>query len=794
MKLSYKWLTEYIDVDLSIEELGQKITDAGIEVEEIIPLVKKYNNIILGNIESIEKHPDADKLTICKVFDGTDTKQVICGAANVKIGQHIAYAQIGATLPNGLKIKKAKIRGVESFGMICSKAELGLEDESAGIWPIVTDFNVGSDINDVLKPYNDYIFDLFITSNRPDCFSHIGIAREVAAFTGKELKLPQVIVKETKSLKVENKIEVIIEYPEGCKRYAARYITNVKIAPSPKWLVGKLSSIGSRSINNIVDVTNFVLHELGQPLHAFDYDKIAGHKIIIRKSKEGDKFTTLDEKERHLPLDSVMICDAEREVAIGGIMGGLNSEVSESTTNILLESAYFNPENIVQSTRKLGLVTDASIRFEKGVDHENVIFALNRAAQLIQEIAGGEIAQGIVDEYPNKINPITIPFRPSRANRILGTSLNENDIKQALSKLNLIETKNGYLIPSYRVDLREEIDLVEEIARMINLDRIPASFTEPLLLNQAPDVNEVLFSHLRKTLIETGLSEIFTNSMIGYKRARITREDQLLKILNPISDDLSVLRPSLLQGILTTINHNKNRNNHDLSFFEIGRIFRASDNNVLPDQPLSCAFALTGERNPNYWDGHLTNVDFYDIKGIIEELFEQFQISAYSFQPILDCNYLDTDHSLKVYIEEKEIGYFGKVSPDTLRSFDIKSDVFFSELNFELLKNHILLNKKYNSIGKYPYIEKDLALLLPNKIQADEVIKFIQEQGGKLLKKVEIFDVYLDKKLNTDQKSIAFHLKFQSDDRTLKDEEVVRVFIKIIKKCEDKFNAKLRDS
>lgn len=794
MKISFKWLTDYIDIDLSMEELAQKITNAGIEVEEIIPLVKEYQNIILAKVESVKKHPDADKLSLCQVWDGDKTIQVICGAPNVQSGQLVAYAQIGAKLPNGLKIKKAKIRGIESFGMICSKEELGIEEKSDGIWPITTEFKAGADINDVLQEFRDYIFDLFITSNRPDCLCHYGIAREVSAFTGKPLKTPKIQLQESSSFKVSDKIKVSIKYADGCPRYAARYIQNVKVGPSPKWLTDKLNAIGSRSINNVVDITNFILQELGQPLHAFDYDKIAGQQIFVRNSKAGNKFSTLDGKERILPANTVMICDAEREVALGGIMGGLNSEVSESTTNILLESAYFNPVNIVQSTRNLNLVTDASIRFEKGTDYENVIFALDRATQLIQELAGGEIAEGVFDEYPATLEPVTVPFRPERVNRILGTQLDETKIKDALSRLNLKKTKDGYLIPSYRVDLNKEVDLIEEVARMINLDEIPTSTSEPLFLDQEPDTNDILFSVLRQNLVEAGLFEVFTNSMISYKQAQITHEKQLLKILNPISDELSTLRPSLLQGIMATIVHNKNRNNNDLKIFEMGRVFYDKTENDLPEQPIHFSIALTGSRNPEFWDRQLIDVSFYDIKGIIEQLFDNLLLKDYHFQSITEKEYFDPDFSVKVLIANEEIGILGRLNKQVLKAFDIKSDVYFSEFNFGSLKKYISLHKKYNSIGKYPYIEKDLALLLENNIQSAAVINQIEEQGGRLLKSIDIFDVYSNKKMNPDQKSIAFRLKFQSSERTLTDEEVDQIFRKIIKSCENAFNAKLRES
>jgi phenylalanyl-tRNA synthetase beta chain len=793
MKISYKWLTEYIDIKLSVDELAQKITDAGIEVEEIITLGNDLNNVVVAKIESVEKHPDADKLKICGVNDGENVLQVICGAPNVKQGQIIPFARNGARLANGITIKKAKIRGVESNGMICSKEELGLELKSDGIWPLDTDLPLGSDFNIILNDCKDYILDLFVTSNRPDCLSHIGIAREVAAFTGQGVKYPEIKVNESDSTEINNLLKIKIEFPEGCPRYAARLISNVKIGPSPDWLKQKLERIGLRSINNVVDVTNYVLNEIGQPLHAFDYDLIKNHQVIVKKSRVDEKFTTLDNKTRQIPKDSVMICDAEKSVAIGGIMGGLNSEVNEETSNILLESACFNPTNIASSSRKLGLVTDASSRFEKGTDVENVIVALNRATQLIQQLAGGEIAKGLIDEYPVRIHTRKVPFRPERVNKILGTNLSEEDIYQSLQKLNIKREDTGMEIPSYRVDLIREIDLVEEVARLIGLDDVPASRIEPLFLDQEQSREETFRILLRTSLLELGLNQAITNSMLPYKYASIYPDTELLKILNPISDDLVYMRPSLLQGLLLTISFNKNRNMHDTKFFEMGNIFSAASSKGPQYQPYKFALALSGNRNPVFWDGMVNTIDFYDIKGLIEQLLEKLNVDGISMQSVQEKIY-ETGFSLNIILNKEKIGSLGKLDKDVLKIFDIKSDVFFAELNFDILKNSISLNKKYKSIGKYPYIEKDLALLLDNKISSEDVINFIKIQGGRLLRSVQVFDVYVNKKEGKESKSIAFRLKFQSDEKTLTDEETDRIFKKVIDKCVSNFNARLRES
>lgn len=793
MKISYKWLKDYIDIDLSIEELAQKITDSGVEVEEIIPTLPPINNVVLAKVESLEKHPDADKLNICKINNGSEVFQVICGAPNVKEGQHIPFAMVGALLPNGLKIKKAKIRGVESYGMVCSKEELGIEEKSEGIWPLDVPHAIGTDINTVLEDVKDYIFDLFITSNRPDCLSHYGIAREVAAFTAKEARLPKIELNESPSLKVADSIKVDIEYPEGCPRYAARVIKGVKVGPSPQWLVEKLEAIGSRSINNIVDITNFVLNEVGQPMHAFDLAKIKDKHIIVKNSQEGNKFITLDEKERVLPKNTVMICDAEKEVAIGGIMGGFNSEVSETTQDILLESAFFNYEHIVLSTRKLSLYTDASQRFEKGTDVDNVIWALDRAAQLIQDLAGGEIAQGIVDCYPEKVVQKVVPFNPARVNRVLGSNLSDKEVIDTLNKLNLKNGPNGITVPSYRVDINQEIDLVEEVARLINLDNLPTSVVEPLSLTQEPNLKELKIRALRSVLIELGLSEIFTNSMVSTKDADSVSTEEKVKIINPISDDLSTMRPNLVPGMMDSIAHNKNRTLPNVRFFEMGRIFISNGTDVLPEQPHHLAMALSGARTPQNWNREDAEVDYYDIKGLIEDLFTRLKISAFSFIPNSNHLELESTMAVDILVENRIIGKMGKISDSVSKNFAISDAVYYIELNTKSLLKYILRDKKYKTIGKYPYIEKDLALLLDKSILSSDVITYIKKQAGKLLTSAHVFDMYEGEKINKGLKSLAIRLTFQSDERTLSDKEVDKVFKKIITHSKTQFNATLRD-
>jgi len=472
MRVSYNWLKQYVDFTYTPHELAEKLTMVGFEVEEVITTLPELKGLLVAEVKGIEKHPNADKLSVCTVYDGRENLQIICGAPNVAVGQKVAFAPIGVKLPAGFQINKAKIRGIESFGMICSEEELGLAEKSEGIWELNSDWQVGRDLYEILKEGQDYILDISITPNRPDAMSMIGIAREVAALAGVKYKKSETEFKEV-SNSDNNPVEVIIENPDGCPRYTARIIKNLTLGPSPEWMVKRLKAAGIRPINNIVDITNYVLIETGQPLHAFDLENIAHTKIVVRDSKKEEKFITLDEKERILPEKTVMICDGEKPVAIGGIMGGLNSEISTKTTDILLESAYFAPERIGPSSKKLGLSSEASIRFERGVDPEGVIYASERAAQLFVQIAGGEVLNGFVDNYSLKISKKRIKVRINRVNDILGTDISKSDIIKIFQKLDIEFSEGVAIVPTFRPDLEREVDLIEEVARCFNFDNIP---------------------------------------------------------------------------------------------------------------------------------------------------------------------------------------------------------------------------------------------------------------------------------------------------------------------------------
>lgn len=794
MKITYNWLKEYIEFDLSAAELAERLTNVGFEVEEYFPLIKPFSGVVVGKVLSKDKHPDADKLSICRVSDGENEYQVVCGASNVEAGQTIPFARVGALLDGGnFKIKKAKIRGQESFGMICSREELGLEEHSDGIWPMEGDFVPGQDVYELLNRDADFVFDFFITPNRADCFSLFGIAREVAAITGQQLKKPDLSLTSTIQEKTSELVSVKIEDTEGCPRYAARVVRNIKLGPSPQWMQQRLSAVGMRPINNIVDITNYVLLETGQPLHAFDLNEISDNKIIVRSSKKDEKFTTLDDKERIIPENTVMICDNQRAVAIGGIMGGQNSEVSGSTRDILLESAYFNPLRISNSSRKLGLSSEASQRFEKGVDPQGTLYALNRAADLIARIAGGQILSDVIDVNPVPYVAPQVPFRVERVNRLLGTDFSSDFINGILSGLDIEVSEGVATPPSWRVDIKIEADIAEEVGRCVNYSNLPVSENSQLSYNLPPSTIERRNRYFRDHLRNLNIQEAFTASMYKAAEAYPFRQGQPITILNPISDDMTTMRPSLLPGLLKAVNYNINRNITDVRLFESGRVFTNYVDDALPDQPYHIAMVLSGSRVNGGWDTSSDPVDFYDIKGYLEAFLENLALDKFRFILYDKSSYFSAGETLAIEYRGKQVGLCGKLNRETCAVFGIEQEVFAFELNTDLLSEGLSFERKYKPVSRFPYAERDMAFVLDKKIAAADILRSIRKNGGPLLNELFVFDVFEGGSLPADKKSVAFRMRFQSVDRTLADKEVDSTFRKLITVVSKEFNATLRD-
>ncbi len=806
MKISLNWLKNYVDLNgISTKEIVDKLTMSGLEVEEVVDQSAIYENFVVGFVKEKSKHPNADKLSLCKVSTGDNEFQVICGAPNIDAGQKIVFAKIGAVVPKGnFKITKAKIRGVESFGMICSEAELEISDNHEGILVLPNETKEGEPISEALN-LNDVILEIAITPNRSDALSHIGVARDLAAIFERELKLPFVQIKKSTN-KIEELALVEIVDEINCPRYSSSVISNVKIQESPEWLKKRLTSIGLRPISNIVDVTNYVMYETGQPLHAFDLEKLAGKKIIVKSTDVESTFTTLDSKERKLPKNTLMICDAEKPVAIAGIMGGENSEISESTKNILLESAYFNPSSIRKTSKILGLSTEASYRFERGIDPNNTLFAVKRAAQLISELSEGEIADGFIDEYPNKIEVKTVNLRFQRVKRILGYEISNEKIKNILRGLELKilssnENEIEVNIPTFRPDIEREIDLIEEVARINGYDNIPTISKINITLGHK--VDESSFENdLRNALVALGLFEMINNPLQSEKLASLIGSK--IKLKNPQSLDMAYLRTSLIPGLLQVISNNIKVSEKNLALYEIGNVFNKKTENEIKsfddfEEKKKFIVAITGNQNEKEWNLNEKQFDFFYLKGIVNSI-----ISKLSLDNVLNDLYYHNVNTIYEYhleknfsskdknINEKLIGAGGKVRKDVLKKFDINQDVFCFEFDVDELRKIQPSSKTYVESLKYPKIFRDFAFIFDKEILFEDVRKFISKKSSPLLKNVRIFDLFESEALEKNKKSMAFALEYFEETRTLKEEEVEKDFTNLISLITKNFNAILR--
>ncbi|MFQ5823694.1 MAG: phenylalanine--tRNA ligase subunit beta [bacterium] len=792
MKVTFDWLKSYVDFNYSPEELANTLTMLGLEVDSLEYQSRNFDGVVVGRIIKKENHQKSNHLWVCKVDIGKRKLSIVCGAPNIQVGQKVPVAPEGTSLPGGKSIKLNHIRGVESQGMICSEAELGISNKSEGIMVLDEQAEVGSKLSDVLGQ-GEIVIDIEVTPNRPDCYGVIGIARDIAAFTGTKLRKPNVNLTEGQHPIIEF-INIEIWDAEKCPRYTARFIGNVKIQPSPWWLTQKLEAVGIRSINNVVDVTNYIMMETGQPLHAFDYDLLKRKKIIVKTASNGEKFTTLDERNHTLSSNCLMICDDERAVAIGGVMGGLNSEVSDSTKNILLESAYFDPVNIRRTSKLLVISTESSRRFERGTDPNGVVYALDRAAQLIADLTEGVMAKGFIDVYPNPIKPKRIGLRPQRVQRVLGKNISTNEIKSHLSCLEFKITENKSLkveVPTFRPDVTREVDLIEEVARIHGYDNIPAD-TSALIEQSAPkNLLEIFTKNIKNSLVSFGLSEVVTYCMTSKNNGELYSGDKKVVLLtNPISEDLSCLRPSLIPGLLEVVRWNINHNNKNLKIFEIGHVFFSNnDNNIL--ESTKVAGALTGFTSEESWAIKPNSVDFYIIKGLVENLLIRNFITNWNFVP--SKSRITDSQTLDIKIDQKLIGFFGKLKKEILEKSDINQPVFVFEFDFSMLQKAVNWHRIYSAIPKFPAIKRDIALVVNYAIDAEKIANAIQINGGKFLQNIRLFDVFTGKQIGTGLKSLAFNLTFYSSERTLTEEEVDSQIKIILDALSKKYSARLRE-
>jgi len=790
MKVSYNWLKEYVRIPWSPQKLAEKLTLSSFPVDSLENSGERWQQIKVAEILRIEKHPQISSLLICDVATGRETVRLVCGATNIKDKDKVPLALPGTNLPNGQKIEKSQIHGIESSGMLCSEAELELGTDTSGIMILDARVKVGQNLTEALK-LEDWLLELDITPNRPDCLSIYGVAREISALSGKPLKKVSFKLPEVKE-PASKYASVTLEKPIDCPRYLAKIIRNVKIKPSPAWLARKLYSVGQRPINNVVDITNFVMLELGQPLHAFDYDRLQHKRILVRRAKPAEEITTLDGLKRVLGRENLLITDGDHPIALAGIMGGLESEVSDSTINILLESAYFNPQLIRQGRKKLGLLTEASTRFEKGADPNIVALAANRAAALMAEIAGGDVLKGAVDKYPKPIRPKTVILRPERANQILETSLTKNKMVKILKHLQFsVQTgqKLKVAVPTFRPDITQEADLFEEIARIYGYDRIPAAIQNKGVLEVFQSQQEKFFSGIKERLVGWGFQEIITDSLVDPQVLELFGESAApISVLNPITSDHSVLRTNLTVTMLQAILVNQNRKQPDLKLFEIGKVY--SKQKGEPQEDWRLCLAVTGKRFNRSWDTQPEEADLFDLKGALQALGKTLWISDLKFSPV-EFPYLSHSYSISNCVSGS-FGIMGLASSQILGKLDIKNDVYLAEIELSKLETIAGRERHFQPLPKYPPVERDIAILVDKSTLAQDIMAKIKSWAGDLAEEVGIFDVYQGKQLPPEKKSLAFFIRYRSAEKTLTEDEVNAVQQKIIQNLEQEFKAQLR--
>jgi phenylalanyl-tRNA synthetase beta chain len=763
MKFTYKWLKQYVDFDWSPQQLAEKLTFAGIEVEEVVSLGGNIPEaIVVAQILASDKHPNADRLSVCRVNDGKGERQIVCGAKNYKVGDKVPLALPGAAMPAGFTIKESKLRGVDSQGMMCSAEELGLPKGEDGLLILPADAPLGVKFADYLGG-GDTVYDIEVTPNRPDWLSVIGIAREIAAMTGNPLKVPEVSVTESAE-STDSLASVKVEAPDLCPRYTARVIRGVKIGPSPAWLKEILEKVGLRSINNVVDITNYVLLESGHPLHAFDYNLVQGHQIVVRRAKAGEVFTAIVDSKHELSTEMLVIADTERAVALAGVMGGKNSEINNATTDVLLESAWFLPANVRKTSKQLGLASDSSYRFERGADIGGVIWASNRAAQLIQQLAGGQVARGLIDVIAKPIEKRRVVCRYTQVNRLLGIEVPPATVKQILTGLSMVVTAEDAAsceveVPTFRVDLEREVDLIEEICRIYGVDKIPARRLPSLAAVSAFDAQWDARRRVREVLTALGFHEAVNQTMV------MATETSPLRLQNPLTSEMGALRDALVPGLLTNLRTNISRHQYDVGLFEIGRVFSATG-----QESLRLALAATGRRDPQAWEAGAreAKIDYYSLKGALEELADNLGAPAFRTAPI------------------------ETVPPAVARKLDLRDAVFTVELDLDVMLTTTKSEKQFRELPKFPAVVRDVALVVDEGIQHQAVVAAIEQNRHKFLEQVELFDIFRGGTIAAGRKSMAYSLTFRAADRTLTDAEVNDAHDRIKRQLQQSLTCEIR--
>jgi phenylalanyl-tRNA synthetase beta chain len=802
MQVSLKWLKDYVELDLAPDELAERLTMAGLEVDSLRRIEPAFTGVRVARIESLRPHPQADKLSLCTVSTGDAVFPVVCGARNIRAGDVVPFAGVGATLPSGDVIRSAKLRGEVSEGMLCSEEELGIGADASGIMLLPADLSLGMGLAEALDLY-DTVLDVGVTPNRSDCLSILGIAREVAAITGKKLRYPPAAVVEQGD-PITGITSVSIEDPDLCPRYTARVLRNVKIAPSPYWLRRRLEAVGLRAINNIVDVTNFVMMELGQPLHAFDFRFLEQGRIVVRRSRAGESFVSLDEKERLLREDTLMICDGVKPVAIGGVMGGLNSEIKPDTETILLESAYFDPVSIRRTARSLAMGTDAAFRFERGIDPEGLVRALDRAASLMAELSGGTVCRGLIDQHPRIVaSAREIPLRLKRVEAVLGSAVGDAAVVQILESLEMnVETagEGAFKVtpPTCRVDITREIDLIEEIARMHGFDRIPETLPAVAVSSGTGDLRSAVVARFREVMTGAGYQEVINYSFVSPQavdQLGLPADDErrrLVAIRNPLTEEQAVMRTTLIQSLLLNAQANAAVGCFDLKIFETGRTFIRRGSGEQPRENNRAALLISGRRYEDRWHFRDLPADFYDLKGAVENILEALRIASFSFGEGSAEPFLHPGKSCGIFSGGTQIGFLGEVHPEVLARMDLAGTFVLCELDLDLMAERSFSPASFRSLPRFPASARDVAFLASRGITAGQMVRLATDAAEELLEKVQIFDVYDGKNIPAGMKSLGLRFSYRGTERTLTDEEVNEVHGRILQRILQASGASIR--
>ena len=794
MDLPMSWLGDYTDITgVTPKEYSDKMTMSGSKVEGVENLGRELDKVVVGKVLGCEDHPDSDHLHVCMVDVGEDEPiQIVCGAPNVAVGQKVPVALNGSTLPGGMKIKKGKLRGVMSNGMICSHDELGIEPSRLGYEPeygiLVLDetSEIGSDVKDLFG-LNENVVEFEITSNRPDCFSIIGLARETAATFKKPFNVPTPTFKEVDG-DIKDMISVSISDPEKCTRYCARAVKNVKIGPSPKWIRERLEACGVRAINNIVDITNYVLLEYGQPMHAFDIRDIAGAKINVRRANDGEVIKTLDEEDRTLTADDLVIADSDRAIAIAGVMGGFNSEIKDDTTTVVFESAMFDAASVRLTAQRVGLRTESSSRFEKGLDYTNTVPAIERACQLVEELGCGENVGGMIDVLGNVPESVSIKFRPEKINAFLGTDVSTEEMLEIFARLGIKADTDEMMLypPSWRPDLLAEADIAEEVARFYGYDIIPTTLMTGATTCGIKTPEQKLESEISTILTSQGMYEIYTynfQSPSVLDKLNIPADSELrnqVKISNPLGEDTSVMRTTMAGSMLDTLSRNYNYRTKSAKLFELGRVYIPNEKGQLPDEPRTLMMGMYGD------------VDFFDIKGVCEEMFSELHIENVEYERLTDNPVYHPGRSAVIKVNGKTLGVIGEVHPSVLRNFEIGTKAYIGELDFMTIFNASNRDVKYTPLTKFPAVTRDFSIVVDASTPVAEIEKVMKKAGGKLLTKLELNDVYTGSQIPEGKKSVMYKAEFKAPDRSLTGEEADNLHAKIVKNLGNELGAELR--